>query len=603
MQNNTILLAQLNPIVADIEYNYNKALECIKQAQKKDIKLVAFPEMFLLGYPPMDIIERYPLIVEENIKYLEKLSLECKDISVLIGFCEFNKEKCGKKYFNSVAYINNTKIEKIMRKSLLPTYSEFSESRYFQAADFISKDRIINFNSLRAGIIICEEGWNDFDFFKKPLYKIDPVETLIKEQKPDFLINLSASPTRTKKEQLLNNMLSHCAKKYSLPILYVNQSGSTDCITFSGTSRAYDKNGNLIARAKSFEEDFFEVNIFDNTQNRIEPLPKGLEKTLNSQKEFSLDYEPDLERTYLTIISAIKDYFKKNGFKRAVLGLSGGLDSSACAVLLTDALGKENVTGVSMPSKITSSQSKNDAKELAHNLGINFFEIPIKDMADASSNTFNKVFDEIQNTWGEFRYKAPLTFDNIQARSRAMILWGISNEFSSTLPIATSDKSELYMGYATINGDMSGGFAPICDVTKTKLFALARWMNENRKTKNAIPGAILTKPPGAELAINPKTGKPLLAEEALMPYEFLDEVIWRLENLQQRADEMLKEVFLYEKKHLVTPEQKKLWLQKFAQRVQFAQFKWSIMPPGPIVDSRSINRAEYIQPITSKLKF
>ena len=247
-----------------------------------------------------------------------------------------------------------------------------------------------------------------------------------------------------------------------------------------------------------------------------------------------------------------------------------------------------------MPSKITSSQSKNDAKELAHNLGINFFEIPIKDMADASSNTFNKVFDEIQNIWGEFRYKAPLTFDNIQARSRAMILWGISNEFSSTLPIATSDKSELYMGYATINGDMSGGFAPICDVTKTKLFALARWMNENRKTKNAIPEAILTKPPGAELAINPKTGKPLLAEEALMPYEFLDEVIWRLENLQQRADEMLKEVFLYEKKHLVTPKQKKLWLQKFAQRVQFAQFKWSIMPPGPIVDSRSINRAEYI---------
>lgn len=603
MQNNTILLAQLNPIVADVEYNYNKALECIKQAQKKGIKLVVFPELFLLGYPPVDIIERYPLIVEENIKYLEKLALECKDISVLIGFCEFNKQKFGKKYFNSVAYINNTKIEKIMRKSLLPTYSEFSESRYFEAAEFISKDRIINFNSLRAGVVICEESWNDFDFFKKPLYKIDPVETLIKEQKPDFLINLSASPTRTKKEQLLNNMLINCAKKYSLPVLYVNQSGSTDCITFSGTSRVYDKNGNLIARAKSFEEDFFEVNIFENTLNRIEPLPKGLEKTLNSQKEFSLDYEPDLERTYLTITTAIRDYFRKNGFKRAVLGLSGGLDSSACAVLLTDALGKENVTGVSMPSKITSSQSKNDAKELAQNLGINFFEIPIKDMTDASSNTFSKVFDEIQSVWGEYRYKAPLTFDNIQARSRAMILWGISNEFSSTLPIATSDKSELYMGYATINGDMSGGFAPICDVTKTKLFALARWMNKNRKTKNAIPEAILIKPPGAELAINPKTGKPLLAEEALMPYEFLDEVIWRLENLQQRADEMLKEVFLYEKKHTITHEQKKLWLQKFAQRVQFAQFKWSIMPPGPIVDSRSINRAEYIQPITSKLNF
>lgn len=603
MNNDTILLAQLNPIVGDIEYNYNKALEYLKKAKEKNIKLVVYPELYLLGYPPIDIIERYPLIVEENIKYLEKFAQQCNDIAVLMGFCEFNKQKRGKKYFNSVAYINNGKIEKIMRKSLLPTYSEFSEGRYFEPANFKSQDRIINLNSLKAGIIICEENWNDADFFQKPLYDIDPLEILIKEQHPDFIINLSASPTRTKKEQLLNNLLSHCAKKYSTPILYVNQTGSTDCITFSGTSRAYDKDGKLVARAKSYAEDFFEVTYPLSEKNRIEPLPKGVEKTLNSQKEFSLDYEPDLERTYLTITNAIKDYFNKNGFKRAVLGLSGGLDSSSCAVLLADAIGKENVIGISMPSKITSAQSKNDAKELAVNLGINFYEIPIKDMTDASSNTFNKVFDEINSAWGEYRYKAPLTFDNIQARSRAMILWGVSNEFSSTLPIATSDKSELYMGYATINGDMSGGFAPICDVTKTKLFALARWMNNNRKIKNAIPEAILLKPPGAELAINPKTGKPLLAEEALMPYEFLDEVIWRLENLQQKAQEMLEEKFLYEKRHNLTREQKKQWLEKFAARVQFAQFKWSIMPPGPIVDSRSIIRAEYIQPITSKLKF
>ena len=603
MQNDTILLAQLNPIVGDVQYNLAKALEYLKQAQKKGIKLVVYPELFLLGYPPMDIVERYPLIAEENLKALEEFAAKCKNISALIGFCEFNKQNRGKKYFNSVAYINNTKIEKIIRKSLLPTYSEFSESRYFEAAPFLSKDRIINFNNYRAGIIICEENWNDDSFFEKPLYSFDPLKTLMEEQKPDFIINLSASPARAKKEQLLNNLLSHCAKKYSTPILYVNQTGSTDCITFCGTSRVYNEKGEIIARAKSYEEDFFEVTPYKSEINRIEPLPKGIEKTLNSQKEFSLDYEPDLERTYLTVTNSIKDYFRKNGFKRAVLGLSGGLDSSCCAVLLADALGADNVIGVSMPSKITSSQSKNDAKELANNLGINFFEIPIKDMTDASSATFNKVFEDIQTVWGDFRYKAPLTFDNIQARSRAMILWGISNEFSSTIPVATSDKSELYMGYATINGDMSGGFAPICDITKTKLFALARWMNSNRQVKNAIPEAILLKPPGAELAINPKTGKPLLAEEALMPYEFLDEIIWRLENLQQSAAKMLEEKFLYEKKHTVTAEQKKLWLEKFAQRVQFAQFKWSIMPPGPIVDSRSVTRAEYVQPITSKLKF
>ncbi len=603
MQTDTILLAQLNPIVGDIEYNYNKAVDYLNCAKAQGIKFVVYPELFLLGYPPIDLIERYPLIVEENIIYLEKFAKQCVGTSALIGFCEFNKSDRGKKYYNSVAFIQDGVIKKIIRKSLLPVYSEFSEARYFEAAPFVSSQRIVEFNDCRVGVVICEESWNDDTFFKKPMYSFDPVEILVKEQKPDFIINLSASPTRAKKEQLLNNMLSHCAKKYSTPILYVNQTGSTDCITFCGASRAYGSNGELIARAKSYEEDFFAIVPYKSKKNRIEPLPNGVEKTLNSQKEFTLDYDWDLERTYLTITNAIKDYFEKNGFKRAVLGLSGGLDSSCCAYLLACALGPKNVLGVSMPSKITSAQSKSDAKELANNLGINFFEIPIKDMVDASLSTFNKLFDEIQTKWGDYRYKEPLTFDNIQARSRAMILWGVSNEFSSTIPIATSDKSELYMGYATINGDMSGGFAPVCDVTKTKLFALARWMNNNALIKNAIPEAVLIKPPGAELAINPKTGKPLLAEEALMPYEFLDEVIWRLENLQQKAQEMLKEKFLYEKTHKLSFENKKMWLDKFAKRVQFAQFKWSIMPPGPIVDSRSIVRAEYIQPIASKLKF
>lgn len=603
MHDTNILLAQLNPIVGNIEHNYNKALNYLYAAKSSDIKLVVYPELFLLGYPPMDIVERYPLLVSENIKFLEKFAGKCTDVSALIGFCEFNRLSCGKKYFNSVAYIKNGNIEKIMRKSLLPQYSEFNENRYFQTADFKSDERIIDIDSIKAGVVICEESWNDSQFFDKPLYNFDPVKMLVDEQKPDLLINISASPTRVKKEQLLNNMLSHCARQYNTPILYVNQAGSTDAITFSGTSRAYDSKGELIARAKSFSEDFFVVNLTNKSKNRIEPLVKGLERTLNSQKEFSLDYEPDLERTYLTITRCIKDYFAKNGFKHAVLGLSGGLDSSCCAALLAFALGAQNVTGVSMPSDITSNQSKSDAEMLARNLGINFFEIPIKAMTSAASNTFEKIFNELNSVWSDFRYSAPLTFDNIQARSRAMILWGISNEFSSTLPIATSDKSELYMGYATINGDMSGGFAPICDVTKTKLFALARWINENAPIKNTIPAAVLTKAPGAELAINPETGKPLLAEEALMPYEFLDEVIWRLENLQQSAEQMLNECFLYEKKHSVSAEQKKQWLEKFAKRVQSAQFKWSIMPPGPIVDARSITRTEYTQPISAKLKF
>jgi len=285
------------------------------------------------------------------------------------------------------------------------------------------------------------------------------------------------------------------------------------------------------------------------------------------------------------------------------LGLSGGLDSTVCAVLLADALGKENVLGVSMPSKLTSPDSKNEAKELAQNLGINFEEIAIKDCQELFSAKFKSLFKETESFWENARYKNSYTQDNIQARSRAIILWGIANEFGGTLPVATSDKSELYMGYATINGDMSGGYAPVADVVKTKLFALARWMNENREIKNAIPESIILKPPGAELAINPETGNALLAEEALMPYEFLDEVIWRIENFNQTIENMMEVEFLYEKKNEVSKEQKKQWLQKFFKRLNSAFYKWYIVPPSPITDGRSINKIEFKQPIISNINY
>ncbi len=602
----TIVLAQVDPIVGDIEYNFNKAKKYIEWANELKVGAIAFPELFLFGYPVFDIIDRYPKLVEKNIEYLEKLAKFTGKTKVLIGFCEFNRFYMGKRYFNSVAVLSNKKIETIIRKTLLPVYSEFTDARYFQSAEFDSKERIIEIGKNRVGVIICEENWADKDFFDHPVYSFDPVDKIIEEQKPDIIINCSSSPTRAKKEQLLHNMLSFVSKKHQTPICYVNQVGAVDNITFQGASRLYGADGEILARAKSFTEQFFIIQPPSKTAkqediNQIYPLPCGLEQTLNSQKAFSLDYEPDLERTYLTVTSSIRDYFHKNGFKRAVLGVSGGLDSSVSCVLLSDALGCENVFAVSMPSKITSEQSKSDAKELCDNLGVNYTEIPISNMFKAASDTFNQVFDVVQTKWQD-RFKAPLTNDNIQARSRAMILWGISNEFPNTMPVATSDKSELYMGYATINGDMSGGFAPIADITKTKLFALARWLNKNRLKRNAIPTAVLTKPPGAELAIDPKTGKPLLAEDALMPYEFLDEVIWRLENLHQSKDDMLCETFLYEQKHKIDKTTKEAWLDKFFRRMQTALFKWSIMPPAPIIDARSINKTEYNQPITSKLK-
>ena len=599
----SIILAQTNPLSGDVRGNALKAFEWIKWAQRLNVSAVIFPEMFLVGYPIGDFIDRFPVIVEENIEWLEAIARKTDGVKVIIGFVEKNPEHTGKRYFNSIAVLSNGRIERIIRKTLLPNYAEFNDYRHFEPSETDSENRVIELkNGKKAGIIVCEDGWNDKDFFETNLYAKDPVKTVVEEQSPDYLINCSASITRAKKEQLKHNMLSFAAKKYSTPIVYVNQVGSGECLSFEGASRVYDENGELIARAKSYEEQFFIVNPEKKT-GIIYPLPAGLEKTLTEQKAFSLDHEPDLERTYLTVTQSIRDYFKKCGFKRAVLGLSGGLDSTVCAVLLADSLGAENVLGVSMPSSITSSESKNDAKELAQNLGINFTEVPIKDMYSTTRRKFDTMFSEIEKFW-DCRYKESFTNDNIQARSRGIILWGIANEFGSCLPVATSDKSELYMGYATINGDMSGGYAPIADICKTKLFALAKWMNKNRAVKNAIPRSVIEKRPGAELAINPKTNKPLLAEEALMPYEFLDEVIWRVENLQQSMGDMIDEEFLYEKKEPVSGEQKEEWLKKFFRRMSTSHYKWSIMPPSPIVDARSINKAEYRHPtIASKINY
>lgn len=612
----SIGLAQINPIAGDIEYNAKKIVEYILHAQNIGLDLVVFPELALMGYPIEDTIDRHPIIVDENVKWLKQIAKITTSTTAIVGFVEPRKYDniTGKKYYNSVAILSNGKIDGIVRKSLLPTYSEFNDYRYIEPSSVVgnqpaktlgkfNKDKIYDcsklnlINGKKYGISICEDCWNNKEFFNDTtLYSKDPIEELSKEN-PDVFINCSASPTRAKKEQLKHNMLSFISKKYSTPIVYVNQVGAIDNSSFDGSSRVFDKDGKLLARAKSFTEQFLIVNPHKKL-GKIYPLTKGLEKTLTEAKAYTLEYEPDLERTYKTIIQGIRDYFKKTGFKRAVLGLSGGLDSTVCAVLLADALGAENVFGISMPSKLTSKESKSDAELLANNLGIHFTEASIKEMVDTTTSCLNTLFAKVEKVW-EGRYTKSFTPDNIQARSRAMFLWGISNEFSSCLPIATSDKSELYMGYATINGDMSGGFAPIADVPKTKLFALARWLNKNREIKNAIPEAVILKKPGAELAIDPKTGKPLIAEDALMPYEFLDEIIWRIENKKEHYYNMMNSEFLYEKNNNISKEQKIEWLDKFYRRMSTALYKWSILPPSVIVDSRSINKYDYKQPITS----
>ncbi len=583
LSENSIVLAQTNPICGNLKYNAQKAKKWIDWANKLGVKAIIFPEAFLMGIPFGDYLIKFPHIVEDCREWLEILAEYATNTKVIMGFVEKNNSIKGKPYYNSIAILSNGHIEKIIRKTISSDYLRLNTDKYFESVLQDEKNNITEICNKKSAIVIGE--YVNAESF---------LETIDGPQL-DLLINCSADISRTGEDLLKHNIFSQISKKYATPIVYVNQVGASDSLSYDGASRVYNKNGDVIYRAKSYEEQFFIVDTNDN-DGKVYSMPNGTELTNDYSKTFSLDYEFDLERTYKTIIQSIREYFKKSGFRHACIGLSGGLDSTVCAVLLADALGKENVFGISMPSKLTSSESKNDAKDLADNLGIHFLEIPIKGIFDATRETFDTLFSQMETKW-DFRYKQSYTNDNIQARARANILWGISNEFDKCLTIATSDKSEAYMGYATINGDMSGGFAPIADVTKTKLFALAKWLNKNREVKNVIPQSIINKRPGAELAINPKTGKPLLAEEALMPYEFLDEIIWRVENLHQTINDMLDVEFVYERENSLSKEQKIDWLEKFFRRMSYSQYKWSIMAPAPIVDAHSINKAEYSQPI------
>lgn len=588
---NKTVIAQIDTIAGDIDYNSEKIINCIKKARENKADLIVFPELALSGYPFGDIFVRHCSLVKNELEALEHISMQTKGITALVGFVEPTDGNGKKPFYNSVAVMQNGKITSIVRKKLLPNYSEFNDYRYFEPYD--GQSEVFEIKGERYGVLVCEDSFNEKSFFKENgIYAKDPVSEIMSKN-PTILVNCSCSPSRCGKEYVKNKLFSSIAKKYGVKYIYVNKAGYGDNLSFDGASRIYDETGKIILRAKSFEEDFV---ITEDLSGVINPLPEGSEKEIEINR-FDGDYSSDLERTYKSIVFGIKEYFKKNGFKKAVLGLSGGLDSSVSAVVLADALGKENVWGISMPSKITSSESKNDAEVLAKNLGINFFEVPLASAIEPTKELLATAFENVKSE----KYAKSTTMENLQARLRATILWSVSNEHKEMLPIATSDKSEAYIGYATVNGDMSGGFAPVADVTKTKLFALAAYLNENREVKNVIPQSVLEKPPGAELKINPKTGKPVCAEEENMPYEFLDEIIWYVENCGYGYKELLKHKFYSEKAHPISEEEKIERINKFYRKSQFAVYKWHILPPSVITDMHSINSVEYHQPIISKI--
>jgi NAD+ synthase (glutamine-hydrolysing) len=617
-------LAQINVTPGDLKGNAEKIMAYLAVGEALGLDLVAFPELALMGYPPRDIITRHPFVVDENLKWLEAIAKRCGQTYALLGFVEPRKAtstaqgqpRFGKPFFNSMAVLGQGQIQTIVRKSLLPAYGEFEDVRQFEPAPACGAfppealgqngldvkplpEQLCLIHGKRYALSICEDIWNEAEFFKNPGYHHDPIQTLA-AQKPDAFINISASPTRSRKEQIRHNLCSFLARKYQTPLVYVNQVGTVDEVSFDGASRVYDEHGQLVARANAFTEQFLIVNPFQKLGG-IAPLPLGQAEALNAPKVFNAFDTSDLGRTYECLLQGIRDYFSKNGFRRAVIGLSGGLDSSVSVVLLADALGPENVLGVSMPSRLTPAENRTDAQTLADNLGITLVEIPIVEITEAFASGLSKVRSHIP--WLESAAHSN-ALENVQAISRATLLRQLGNEFNA-LPVATSDKSELYLGYATVNGDMSGALAPLGDVPKTKVRALAHWLNHHRpasvKTpKNVIPPAIIQKPSGADLKQNPHTGKLVTAEEELMPYEFADEVIWRIEACQQSFEEMLAARFQYEEAHPITPEQKAEWLKKFYDRMARAVFKWFVSPPILIVEGNgSIAKTDYHHPIVA----
>lgn len=620
-----LALAQINVSPGDLAGNAKKIMHALKTAEQLSVDVVIFPELALMGYPPRDVIVRYPFLVAENLKWLQNIATKTSQTWAMIGFVEPRythspaQKRIGKGAFNAVAILGEGKIQAIVRKNLLPGYNEFEDYRQFEASpvsgainpawltDCELKPPVFNNHGLiqihghTYGVSICEDLWNDADFFDNPLYNRDPIAALA-AQKPEVLINISASPTRSRKEQIRHNLCSHVARKYQTPLVYVNQVGTVDEVSFDGASRAYNSQGTLFARAKSFEEQLLVINPL-HLQGIIEPLPSGQEQTLTAPKQFNACDTSDLGRTYQALIQGIRDYFQKTGFQKATLGLSGGLDSAVVVVLLADALGPENVLAVSMPSGLTPQESRADAQSIAHNLGILLVEVPIGDITEAFGQGLAQIDAQVASQWGKTDPRSN-ALDNVQAISRATLLRQLGNQFRA-LPIATSDKSEFYLGYATINGDMSGALAPIGDLPKTKVRALARWLNENRpahvKTPNQVlPDRVITKPSGADLKKDPLTGKLVTAEDELMPYEFADEIIWRIEARHQSYQDMLSEPFQYEQTHGLDAATKQEWLNKFFDRMPKAVFKWFVAPPILIMEGNgSIAKSDYHHPIVA----
>jgi NAD+ synthase (glutamine-hydrolysing) len=478
-----IALAQINPTVGDFSGNSAKIVDYSLRARSAGIDLILFPELSVCGYPPRDLVER-PWFIERNRHTAEEIAQRTTGISVICGLVTPAKSATGKSVMNSAALLRDGKIVAIQSKRLLPTYDVFDEMRNFAPAD---GQRVIDLDGTPCALTICEDAWNDKNFWDRRLYGVDPVEDLIGAG-GRILLNISASPFHLRKRELRLDMLSTIAKHYRVPVAMVNQVGGNDSLVFDGSSLALGPGGQILAQAKSFEEDlvcFDSEALTGDIHNRDE----GVEAS-----------------AYSALVLGTRDYVRKCGFRKVVLGLSGGIDSALTAVIAVDALERENVIGFGMPGPYSSQGSIDDAAALAKNLGIRFELIRIDDIFDAYLRSLMPTFANLP---------PDVTEENVQARIRGSLLMALSNKFGA-LVLTTGNKSEIGVGYCTLYGDMCGGLAVISDVPKTLVYRLARYVNSRSPV---IPQSTVEKEPSAELRPDQKDS------DSLPPYDVLDTIL------------------------------------------------------------------------------
>ena len=478
-----IALAQINTTVGALKDNGRKILEFAGHAREMGADMVLFPELAITGYPPKDLLDK-PDFVSENLHVLQMLASRIEGIAAVIGYVEPNPEPKGKPFYNSAAVVQGGKIVSVHRKSLLPTYDVFDEDRYFEPS---SSQSTVKISGQCVGVTICEDVWNDADAVPRRLYHLDPLQLAV-DKGAQFVINISASPYHLEKWEERHKLLQGEARKYKRYVVYLNLVGANDELIFDGRSVIFSPEGEVVARAKDFEEDLL---VFDLESGSPIIRPSSGSEMENARK---------------ALVLGIRDYVQKSGFSKILLGLSGGVDSAVTCALAVDAVGADQVLGVLMPSQYSSEHSVSDALLLAKNLGIRTETIPIRRIFDVYREELKPVFRGAPED---------ATEENLQARIRGNLLMALSNKYGYLL-LTTGNKSELAVGYTTLYGDSCGGLAPISDVPKTVVYQLAQEINRKREV---IPASTITKPPSAELRPNQKDS------DSLPQYEVLDSIL------------------------------------------------------------------------------